>query len=162
MRRRSGEAANRKVAHVDVEAHIRVQLAQHSVFVKAERQGLLEVSAEIAAWLAEQAVREGLLTVFIRHTSASILIQENVDPDVERDLETFFEKLAPEDLGLYRHTAEGADDMPAHIKGALTQTHLAIPVREGRMMLGTYRGVYLFEHRRTPRRRELALHLIGT
>ena len=162
MRRRSGEAANRKVAHVDVEAHIRVQLAQHSVFVKAERQGLLEVSAEIAAWLAEQAVREGLLTVFIRHTSASILIQENVDPDVERDLETFFEKLAPEDLGLYRHTAEGADDMPAHIKGALTQTHLAIPVREGRMMLGTYQGVYLFEHRRTPRRRELALHLIGT
>ena len=171
MRRRSGEAGPRRqfggtseseVAHVDVEAHIRVKQAQSSVFVRAERQGLFEVTAEIAAWLGEQVVREGLLSVFIRHTSASILIQENVDPDVERDLETFFEKLAPEDLGLYRHTAEGADDMPAHIKGALTQTHLAIPVHEGRMMLGTYQGIYLFEHRRTPRRRELALHLIGT
>ena len=149
------------VATVDIEAHMVTQ-AQHSVFVRAERQGLFEVTAEIAAWLGKQAVRDGILTVFIRHTSASILIQENVDADVERDLETFFAKLAPEDLSLYRHTAEGADDMPAHIKGALTQTHLAIPVREGRMMLGTYQGIYLFEHRRTPRRRELALHLIGS
>ena len=146
---------------MDVEAHIAVKQVQHSLFVRAGRQGLFEVTAEIAAWLGGQKVREGLLTVFIRHTSASILIQENVDADVERDLETFFDRLAPEELSLYRHVAEGADDMPAHIKGALTQTHLAIPVAEGRMLLGTYQGVYLFEHRRTPRRRELALHLIG-
>ena len=147
---------------MDAEAHIAVKQAQRSLFVRAPRQGLFEVSAEIAAWLGGQVVRDGLLSVFIRHTSASILIQENVDADVEHDLETFFEKLVPEDLSLYRHIAEGADDMPAHIKGALTQTHLAIPVREGAMLLGTYQGVYLFEHRRTPRRRELALHLIGT
>jgi len=146
---------------MDVDAHSPLKQAQASLFLRAERQGLFEVTAEIAAWLGGQGVREGLLTVFIRHTSASILIQENVDADVERDLETFFDRLVPEDLSLYRHIAEGADDMPAHIKGALTQTHLAIPVRECRMLLGTYQGIYLFEHRRTPRRRELALHLIG-
>ncbi len=106
-------------------------------------------------------MREGVLTVFIRHTSASLLIQENFDTDVQRDLETFFEKLVPEELHLYRHTAEGPDDMPAHIKGALTQTQLNIPVGSGRMMLGTYQGIYVFEHRRVPRTRELVLHLIG-
>ena len=147
---------------MDVQAHIAVKQAQHGIVVRAPRQGLFEVTANVAAWLGDSAVREGLLTVFIRHTSASILIQENVDADVERDLETFFDRLAPEELSLYRHIAEGADDMPAHIKGALTQTHLAIPVAEGRMLLGTYQGIYLFEHRRTPRRRELALHLIGS
>jgi secondary thiamine-phosphate synthase enzyme len=108
-----------------------------------------------------QPVHEGLLTVFIRHTSASLLIQENVDSDVQRDLETFFQKLVPEELHLYSHTAEGPDDMPAHIKGALTQTQLSIPVSGGRMMLGTYQGLYVFEHRRVPRTRELVLHLIG-
>ena len=147
---------------MDVEAHTPVKQAQHSVVVCAPRQGLFEVTAEIADWLARQGVCDGLLTVFIRHTSASIVIQENVDADVERDLEAFFERLVPEELSLYRHIAEGADDMPAHIKGALTQTHLAIPVREGRMLLGTYQGIYLFEHRRTPRPRELALHLLGS
>ena len=134
---------------------------QHSLSLRPREQGLYEVTGEIAAWLAEQPVSEGLLTVFIRHTSASLLIQENVDPDVERDLETFFEKLVPEELHLYRHTAEGPDDMPAHIKGALTQTQLNIPVSSGRMMLGTYQGLYVFEHRRVPRTRELVLHLIG-
>ena len=134
---------------------------QHSLSLRPREQGLYEVTGEIAAWLAEQPVSEGLLTVFIRHTSASLLIQENVDPDVQRDLETFFEKLVPEELSLYRHTAEGPDDMPAHIKGALTQTQLNIPVSSGRMMLGTYQGLYVFEHRRVPRTRELVLHLIG-
>jgi secondary thiamine-phosphate synthase enzyme len=129
--------------------------------MRSRGQGLYEVTGEIAAWLAEQPVSEGLLTVFIRHTSASLLIQENVDPDVQRDLEIFFEKLVPEELHLYRHTAEGPDDMPAHIKGALTQTQLNIPVSSGQMMLGTYQGIYLFEHRRVPRARELVLHLIG-
>ncbi len=134
---------------------------QHSLSLRPREQGLYEVTSEIAAWLAEQPVSEGLLTVFIRHTSASLLIQENVDPDVQRDLEIFFEKLVPEELHLYRHTAEGPDDMPAHIKGALTQTQLNIPVGSGRMMLGTYQGIYVFEHRRVPRTRELVLHLIG-
>jgi secondary thiamine-phosphate synthase enzyme len=134
---------------------------QHSLSLRPREQGLYEVTSEIAAWLAEQPVSEGLLTVFIRHTSASLLIQENIDPDVQHDLEIFFEKLVPEELHLYRHTAEGPDDMPAHIKGALTQTQLNIPVGSGQMMLGTYQGIYVFEHRRVPRTRELVLHLIG-
>ena len=138
-----------------------MEQVQHSLSIRPRGQGLYEVTGEIAAWLADQPVSEGLLTVFIRHTSASLLIQENVDPDVQRDLETFFEKLVPEELDLYRHTAEGPDDMPAHIKGALTQTQLNIPVSSGRMMLGTYQGLYVFEHRRVPRTRELVLHLIG-
>ncbi len=134
---------------------------QHSLSLCPPGQGLYEITGEIATWLSDQPVREGVLTVFIRHTSASLLIQENVDSDVQRDLETFFEKLVPEELHLYRHTAEGPDDMPAHIKGALTQTQLNIPVSSGRMMLGTYQGLYVFEHRRVPRTRELVLHLIG-
>ncbi len=138
-----------------------MQQIQHILSVHPRGQGLYEVTDEIAAWLGEQRVRQGLLTIFIRHTSASILIQENVDPDVQRDLETFFNKLVPEDLHLYRHTAEGPDDMPAHIKGALTQTQLSIPVSESKLTLGTYQGIYVFEHRRLPRTRELVLHLIG-
>jgi secondary thiamine-phosphate synthase enzyme len=123
--------------------------------------GLTEITGEIAAWLRDQAVESGLLTVFIRHTSASLLIQENADPDVQRDIETFFAKLAPEDPRLYRHRSEGPDDMPAHIKGALTQTQLSIPVQQGRMALGTWQGVYLFEHRHAAHSREIILHLIG-
>lgn len=134
---------------------------QDTIAVTAPRQGLHEVTDEIAGWVAAQGLRTGLLTVFIRHTSASLVIQENVDPDVQRDLETHFDRLVPEDSSLYRHTAEGPDDMPAHIKGALTQSDLSIPVREGRPALGRYQGVFLFEHRRRPRERELVLHLIG-
>jgi secondary thiamine-phosphate synthase enzyme len=125
------------------------------------RQGLTEVTGEIAAWLAGQAVREGLLTLFLRHTSASLVIQENADADVQRDLEAFLDKLVPEDPALYRHRSEGPDDMPAHIKAALTQTHLSVPVTDGRMLLGTWQGIYLWEHRRKPRPRELVLHLVG-
>ena len=124
---------------------VRMRQAQHSLSLRPQGQGLYEVTEEIAAWLVVQPVHEGLLTVFIRHTSASLLIQENVDSDVQRDLETFFKKLVPEELHLYRHTAEGPDDMPAHIKGALTQTQLSIPVSGGRMMLGTLSGVSAFE-----------------
>ncbi len=138
-----------------------MQQRQHLITIKAETQGLREITAEISSWVATQTVRKGMLTVYIRHTSASILIQENFDTDVERDLETFFHKLVPEDLELYSHIAEGEDDMPAHIKGALTQTNLSIPVSEGEMMLGRYQGIYLFEHRRIPRDRELVLHIIG-
>ena len=135
--------------------------AQHRFTVSDRGQGLYEVTGDIAAWLSGQPIRDGLLTVFVRHTSASILIQENADPDVLRDIESFFAKLVPEDPRLYRHNSEGPDDMPAHIKGALTQTQLSVPVSEGRMLLGTWQGIYLFEHRRAPHRRELVLHLIG-
>ena len=134
---------------------------QHRLTVRAESQGLLEITREIAAWQAKQTIGDGLLTVFIRHTSASLLIQENADPNVQRDLETFLAKLVPEDPHAYRHDSEGPDDMPAHIKGALTTTHLSIPVSNQRMTLGTWQGIYLFEHRRSPRDREIVLHLIG-
>ncbi len=125
------------------------------------RAGLHEVTASVADWLTAQAVGQGLLTLFVRHTSASLLIQENADPDVRRDLEAFFRRLVPEGDPLYRHTVEGPDDMPAHIRSALTQTHLAIPVAHGRMLLGTWQGIYLFEHRAAPHRRELVLHYLG-
>ncbi|MDH3231662.1 MAG: secondary thiamine-phosphate synthase enzyme YjbQ [Alphaproteobacteria bacterium] len=135
--------------------------AQHRLGVQTTGQGLYEVTAGLADWLAQQDIADGLLTVFCRHTSASLTIQENADPDVQRDLEAFFRKLVPEDARAYRHTTEGPDDMPAHIKSALTATQLSIPVSGGRMALGTWQGVYLFEHRSRPHDRTLALHLIG-
>ena len=135
--------------------------AQQTIGVRTSGQGLYEVTAELADWLSQQRITDGLLTVFCRHTSASLTIQENADPDVQRDIEAFFNKLVPEDSRLYRHTTEGPDDMPAHIKGALTATQLSIPVSGGRMALGTWQGVYLFEHRTRPHDRTLALHLIG-
>jgi secondary thiamine-phosphate synthase enzyme len=135
--------------------------AQHRLGVRTSGQGLYEVTAELADWLSQQDIADGLLTVFCRHTSASLTIQENADPDVQRDVEEFFNKLVPEDSRLYRHTTEGPDDMPAHIKSALTATQLSIPVSGGRMALGTWQGVYLFEHRTQPHDRALALHLIG-
>ena len=124
-------------------------------------QGLVEVTAEVAHWVAEQGIRDGLLTVFCRHTSASLTIQENADPDVQRDLDTFFKRLVAEDPSLYVHTIEGPDDMPAHIRSALTDVSLSIPVAGARMALGTWQGLYLFEHRHRPHRRKLALQLMG-
>ncbi len=135
--------------------------AQHRLGVRTSGQGLYEITAEVAGWLARQDIAEGLLTLFCRHTSASLTIQENADPDVPRDLEDFFRKLVPEDDRRYRHTIEGPDDMPAHIKSALTATQLSIPVSGGRLALGTWQGVYLFEHRTRPHDRTLALHLMG-
>ena len=134
---------------------------QDRIVIETRGQGLTEITGPLAAWLGRQGLSDGLLTLYLRHTSASLLIQENADPDVQRDLESFLAKLAPEDPTLYRHTAEGPDDMPAHIKAALTQTHLGIPLQDGRLALGTWQGVYLFEHRHAPHRREIALHLIG-
>ena len=133
--------------------------ARHTV--TAPHQGLHEITVDILAWLKGQTVTAGLLTLYLRHTSASLLIQENEDSDVLRDLEDFFAAQAPEDITIYRHIAEGADDMPAHIKGALTQTHLAIPVCDGELLLGRYQGSFLFEHRQTPRPREIVLHFEG-
>lgn len=124
-------------------------------------QGFYEITATIAEWLERQAPKHGLITVYLRHTSASLVIQENIDPDVQHDMLDFFRHLVPEELSLYRHTAEGADDQPAHIRAALTQTHLAIPVRHGRMLLGRYQGIFLFEHRTAPKERHVALHLLG-
>jgi len=123
--------------------------------------GLYEVTDQVARWVADQRIGDGLLTVFIRHTSASLTIQENADPDVIRDLDDFFSRMVPEDDSLYRHTAEGSDDMPAHIRSALTATQLSIPVVGGRMALGTWQGIYVFEHRHGRFNRNLVLHLLG-
>ncbi|MFB3776365.1 MAG: secondary thiamine-phosphate synthase enzyme YjbQ [Bryobacteraceae bacterium] len=133
----------------------------HTLAVSTSGKGLYEITAKAAAWVRERGVREGLLTLFVQHTSASLTIQENADPDVVEDLETFFNRLVPEETRLYRHTIEGADDMPAHIRAALTQTHLSVPVAGGRLALGTWQGIYLFEHRSIPHRRSVALHLMG-
>jgi secondary thiamine-phosphate synthase enzyme len=124
-------------------------------------QGLSEITGDIGRWIAGQGIATGLLTIYCQHTSASLVIQENADPDVIRDLETFFKRLVEEDPKLYRHTAEGADDMPAHIRSALTQSSLAVPVADGRLALGAWQGIYLFEHRRRPHQRRLVLHLAG-
>jgi secondary thiamine-phosphate synthase enzyme len=129
--------------------------------ITTPRRGLLEITAEVQSWLAAQSITTGLLTLFCRHTSASLLIQENAAAEVRSDLEAFFERLAPEDWNLYAHKAEGPDDMPAHLRTALTQVQLSIPIMEGRMVLGTWQGIYLFEHRRRHHVREIALHLIG-
>ena len=137
------------------------EFKQARLTVIAGHQGLHEITSDVVAWLEEQTVTAGLLTLYLRHTSASLLIQENVDPDVLRDLEDFFAVQAPEDTKIYRHVSEGADDMPAHIKGALTQTHLAVPVCDGALLLGRYQGIFLFEHRRMPRNREIVLHFEG-
>ena len=136
--------------------------AQTTISVATRGRGLYEVTGEVAGWLSSQGIETGLLTVFCRHTSASLVIQENADPDVQRDLDGFFRRLVREDEPWYRHTMEGADDMPAHIKGALTDVSLGIPVAGGRMVLGTWQGIYLFEHRTRPHGRRLVLHLMGT
>lgn len=134
--------------------------AAQRLTVATRGQGLVEITDDIADWLDGLNPGTGLITIFCRHTSASLVIQENADPSVQRDLARAFARLAPENAG-YEHDMEGADDMPAHIKAALTQTSLSIPVAGGRMALGTWQGVYLFEHRRAPHRREIALHYIG-
>ena len=123
--------------------------------------GLVDCTDQVAAFIAKSGVAEGLLTLFIRHTSASLLVQENADPDVLADLENFMRRTVSRDTALYRHTTEGPDDMPAHIRSALTQTSLSIPVRKGEMVLGTWQAIYVFEHRDRPHSREIALHIIG-
>jgi secondary thiamine-phosphate synthase enzyme len=129
--------------------------------VTSAGKGLYDFTSSVANWVANCRVSTGLLTLFCQHTSASLIIQENADPDVIADLRDFFERLAPEHDAHYRHTMEGPDDMPAHIRAALTQTHLAIPVMDGRLALGTWQGIYLFEHRAHRSRRSVALHLLA-
>jgi len=135
--------------------------AQTTLDVETRGRGLCEITAEVERWVAAQGIVTGLLTVFCRHTSASLTIQENADPDVVRDLETFFDKTVPQGPGLYRHSSEGPDDMPAHIKSALTDITLSIPVAGARPVLGTWQGVYVFEHRTAAHRRRIVLHLTG-
>jgi secondary thiamine-phosphate synthase enzyme len=129
--------------------------------VPTRGRGLHDVSGAVCDWVRASGIAKGLLTVFIRHTSASLLIQENADPEVQRDLERFFARLVPDGDPLFRHVQEGPDDMPAHVRAALTQTQLSIPVARGAPLLGTWQGIYLYEHRRDGARRELALHLLG-
>jgi len=129
--------------------------------IDTRRQGLVEITDRIAAWVTAQSIETGLLTVFCQHTSASLLIQENAAQEVRADLEAYFGRLVPEDPTAYAHGDEGPDDMPAHLRAALTQTHLAIPLVDGKLALGQWQGIYLFEHRRHPHTRTLALHLIG-
>ena len=135
--------------------------AFHHLRVRANGRGLVDIGTAVRAFVREQRIDAGLLTLFCRHTSASLLIQENADPSVQRDLERYFETLAPEDPHRYEHDTEGPDDMPAHLRTALTQVQLSIPVERGEPVLGTWQGIYLFEHRRHPSTREIVLHLIG-
>lgn len=129
--------------------------------IRTHGRGLTDVTRQISSWIAEQGLFEGVLTVFIQHSSASLIIQENADPDVQLDLMDFFSKLAPDDPALYRHISEGSDDMPSHIRASLTDVSLTIPVNEGRMCLGTWQGIYVFEHRTSPHHRRLALNFMG-
>ncbi|MFG0243549.1 MAG: secondary thiamine-phosphate synthase enzyme YjbQ [Phycisphaerales bacterium JB054] len=131
------------------------------ITVRTTRQGLYEITSEVARAVAEAAIDDGLCTVFVRHTSASLTIQENADPSARHDLERWLNRLVPEGDGLYTHTAEGPDDMPSHIKAILTQTSLTIPIDRGRLVLGTWQGVYLWEHRRSPHRRDVVVHVGG-
>ncbi|HKR19628.1 MAG TPA: secondary thiamine-phosphate synthase enzyme YjbQ [Stellaceae bacterium] len=139
-----------------------MRMAQGRIQVATTGLGFYDVTAQAAAWVAEQGVESGLLTLFIRHTSASLLIQENAAPEVRTDLTDFLAGLAPEDPSRWRHDDEGADDMPAHARAAMLPVHLSVPVAGGRLLLGTWQGIYVVEHRRRAHRREIVLHLIGT
>ena len=132
-----------------------------TVRIQTQAQGLYEFTDQVQAWVRETGINAGLLTVFCRHTSASLTIQENADPDVVRDLNDYLCVLAPEDSRRYRHTSEGPDDMPAHIKSALTDVSLSIPVAQGSMVLGTWQGIYLFEHRARGHTRDVVLQVMG-
>lgn len=134
---------------------------QSTITVATRGAGLYEFTADVERAVSTSQIDTGLLTLFCQHTSASLLIQENADPDVRHDLLAFFRRLVPEGMDWVAHDAEGPDDMPAHIRAALTQTSLTIPVAGGRAVLGTWQGIYLFEHRRRPHRRNVVLHLIG-
>jgi len=133
----------------------------HEFVFETRGKGTVEITAAVAEWVRSTELREGLLTLHVLHTSASLLIQENADPSVQGDLERFFSRLVPEGDPMYRHDAEGPDDMPSHVRAALTATSLSIPVRGGAPQLGTWQGVFLYEHRRAPHRRRVAAHLLG-
>jgi len=134
--------------------------ASHTLAIRASRPGLHELTKDVASWVENSGIQDGLVTIFCRHTSASLVIQENAAPAARRDLEYYFERIAPEGAG-YEHDDEGPDDMPAHLRSALTSTQLSIPVQNGRLALGTWQGIFLFEHRRSTPERQIVLHLVG-
>lgn len=136
--------------------------AQHTLEVRTRGRGLHELTSEVAEWLSQQHPQEGLLVLFIQHTSASLLIQENADPSVQTDLDRFFSTLVKDGDPMFVHEDEGPDDMPSHVRSALTQVQLSVPVRDGRMALGTWQGLFVFEHRRRPHVRRVVLHYLGT
>lgn len=135
--------------------------AHDELSISTGGRGLYEFTETVLAWVGRTGITTGLLTLHLKHTSASLVIQENADPDVRRDLDAFFERLVPDGDPIYIHTAEGDDDMPAHIRTALTAVNLSIPVANGRLELGTWQGIYLWEHRCAPHRRKVSAHLIG-
>lgn len=135
--------------------------AFHEIAVSTRGRGLYEFTSDVERWIAQNKFRDGLLTIHLRHTSASLLIQENASPDVQSDFERFFERLVPDGDPIFEHTIEGKDDMPAHVRTALTTVNLGIPVRQGQMALGTWQGIFLWEHRRSPHSRHATLHFIG-
>lgn len=134
---------------------------QHTLEIATHGQGLYEFTANVASSVAAAKIDTGIAHLFCRHTSCSLVIQENADPDVQRDLLTFFKRLVPDGDPLFIHTCEGPDDMPAHVKAALTQTTLTIPISKGRLRLGTWQGIYLFEHRAAAHRRQVVIHVMG-
>ncbi|MBI3848811.1 MAG: YjbQ family protein [Verrucomicrobia bacterium] len=138
-----------------------IRQSSHELVVKTRGRGLYEFTDEVAAWVRQNGFQSGVVTLHLRHTSASLLIQENADPEVRRDLERFFARLVPDGDALFQHTAEVEDDMPAHVRTALTAVNLSIPVEAGRLALGTWQGIYLWEHRRQPHTRRVAGHFIG-
>ena len=133
----------------------------HELNLATSGRGIYDFTAEVEAWIAKGGFKNGLVTLFLRHTSASLLIQENADPDVRADLERFFKRLVPDGDPIFSHTSEGPDDMPAHIRTALTTVNLSLPLREGRLALGTWQGIFLWEHRHAPHSRSVAIHFIG-
>jgi secondary thiamine-phosphate synthase enzyme len=144
---------------------ISMRSLSHVLVLQTQGRGLVPFTEAVQDWvtaLSSSGAANGLLTAFCRHTSASLLVQENADPEVLADLDRFFSRLVPDGDALFRHTAEGSDDMPAHVRAALTQVHLSIPVVQGQLMLGTWQGMYLFEHRRRPHRREVVLQYLGS
>jgi secondary thiamine-phosphate synthase enzyme len=133
----------------------------HEFTIRTRGRGFYEFTNEVTAWVSQTGFKNGLVTLHLRHTSASLLIQENADPDVRRDLETFFARLVPDGDAMFVHTAEGDDDMPAHIRTALTAVNLSIPVSQGQLALGTWQGIYLWEHRKAAHSRRVAMHFVG-
>jgi len=135
--------------------------ALHELTIATRGRGLYEFTYEVETWVSKYGFKNGLITLQVRHTSASLLIQENADPDVRADLERFFSRLVPDGDPLFEHTCEGDDDMPAHVRTALTTVNLSIPLSGGRLTLGTWQGIYLWEHRRVSHSRKVALHFVG-
>lgn len=138
-----------------------LQQTRTTLDIATRGRGLVEITRPVTEWVAQSGLRDGLLTLFVRHTSASLVIQENADPDVRGDLDRFFARLVPDGDAFFRHQDEGPDDMPAHVRAALTAVQLSIPLADGRLVLGTWQGIYLWEHRMRPHRREVVMHLLG-